>query len=135
MDEFVARAWENLLGRVDGPMSLRLVLQPMMAAILAVRAGLRDARAGRPFYIWAVVRHPLHRADLLREGWRDVGKVFVVAVVIDIVYQWIVFRWIHPVGLLIVAFFLACVPYLLIRGPVNRLMRSRLAARRAATCD
>ena len=53
-----------------------------------------------------------------------------MAIAIDIVYQWIVFRWIHPVGLLTVAFFLACVPYLLIRGPVNRLVRSRRTANR-----
>ena len=53
-----------------------------------------------------------------------------MAIVVDIVYQWIVFRWVHPIGMLIVAFFLACVPYLMIRGPVNRLVRSRLTEKR-----
>jgi hypothetical protein len=130
MEEFFARAWENMSGRVGGPMSFRLVLQPMIATILAVRAGLQDARAGRPPYAWSVFTDPVHRADLLRDGWKGVAKVFVMAIVIDIVYQWIVFRWIHPVGLLTVAFLLACVPYLLIRGPVNRLVRSRRAQRR-----
>jgi hypothetical protein len=125
MDELLARAWENMSGRIGGPMSFRLVLQPVVAAILAVRAGMRDARTGRPLYTWSVFTDPVHRADLLREGWRDVAKVFVMAIAIDVVYQWIVFRWIHPLGLLMVAFFLACVPYLLIRGPVNRLMRPR----------
>lgn len=130
MDDFFVRAWENLSGRVGGPMSFRLVVQPMIAAILAVRAGLRDARSGRPLYTWSVFHDPVHRAALLRDGWRDVAKVFIMAVLIDIVYQWTVFRWIHPGGLLLVAFFLACVPYLLIRGPVNRLVRSRRAQRR-----
>jgi hypothetical protein len=35
----------------------------------------------------------------------------------------IMFRWVHPGEVLIVAFLLACVPYLLIRGPVARLAR------------
>ena len=41
--------WEMLIGRIEGPLTLRLVLQPTMASFLAVRAGLKDARsAGRP---------------------------------------------------------------------------------------
>ena len=130
MEDFFSQAWNNLSGRIGGPMSFRLVLQPAVAVILAVRAGLRDARAGRPLYTKSVFTDPAHRAALLRDGWKDVAKVFVMAIVIDIIYQWIVFRWIHPVGLLTVAFVLACVPYVLIRGPVNRLVRSRQAARR-----
>jgi hypothetical protein len=54
-------------------------LQPGVAVILAIRAGLRDARAGRRPYFWAVLMDLDHRKDLLREGWKNVGKVFVVA--------------------------------------------------------
>jgi hypothetical protein len=130
MDDFFVRAWENLSGRVGGPMSFRLVLQPTIAAIIAVRAGMRDARADRPLYTKSVFTDSAHRAALLKDGWKDVAKVFVMAILIDCVYQWIVFRWIHPGGLVTVAFFLACVPYLLIRGPVNRLIRWRRVERR-----
>jgi hypothetical protein len=35
----------------------------------------------------------------------------------------IVLRWFYPGEALIVAFILACVPYLLLRGPVNRMGR------------
>ena len=41
--------------------------------------------------------------------------------VIDAVYQLMVFRWIYPGELLLVPFLLACVPYLLIRGLANRI--------------
>jgi hypothetical protein len=129
VDELLAQAWESIAGRAGGPFSFRLVLQPVMAAILAVRAGLNDARSGRPAYGWAVLTDRVHRADLLREGWRAVAKVVVLAAVIDVAYQLIVFGWIQPFGALTVAFFLAVFPYLLIRGPVNRLMRSRRAWR------
>jgi hypothetical protein len=121
MEDLLARIWENLGGRIGGPLSFRLILQPVVATVLAVRAGLQDARTGRPAYFWTILTSPADRRDLLREGWKAVAKVFVLAVIIDVVYQVIVFRWVYPVELLLVAFLLACVPYLLIRGPVNRL--------------
>jgi hypothetical protein len=38
-------------------------------------------------------------------------------------YQYIVLRWVHPVEALMVAVVLALVPYLLLRGPINRSSR------------
>jgi hypothetical protein len=67
-----------------------------VAVIFAIRAGLREARAGRPAYFWAVLMDLDHRKDLLRESWKDVGKIFVLAVVLDVICQLIVFRWLYP---------------------------------------
>jgi hypothetical protein len=50
MENVLARVWENLAGRVGGTLTFRLILQPTMAAILAIRAGLKDAREVRPAY-------------------------------------------------------------------------------------
>ena len=122
MDELVARIWENLGGRVEGPLTFRLILQPLVASILAIRAGIKDAREGRPAYFWAILTDAANRRDLLRDGWKSVAKVFTLAAIIDIVYQLIVFKWVYPVEVLILAFLLACVPYLVLRGPVNRLV-------------
>jgi len=121
MDDLLTRVWEHLGGRIGGPLTFRLILQPLVAAALAVRAGLLDARTGRAPYLWAILTNPAHRRDLLREGWKAVVNVFAVAVVIDVAYQLIVFRWVYLGEVLIVAFLLACVPYLLIRGPANRI--------------
>jgi hypothetical protein len=60
---------------------------------------------------------------MLREGWRDVGKVFVIAVVLDIIYQLIVIRWVYPGETLVVAAALALLPYLIVRGLVTRIVR------------
>jgi hypothetical protein len=46
MNDILVRIWENLGGRVGGPMSFRLRLQPAVAALLAIRAGMQDARTG-----------------------------------------------------------------------------------------
>ena len=121
MKDLLVRGWMNLFDRVGGPMTFRIILQPAMATLLAVVAGLRDAREGRPPYLWTVLTDPLQRANLLREGWKAVARVFVLALIMDIIYQLIVERWIYPLELLSVAIVLAVVPYLLVRGPVNRL--------------
>lgn len=123
MNEMLTRAWENLIGRLDGPFHFRLIIQPTIAAILALRAGLQDARGGRPAFFWAVVTVPDHRRELAQEGWKDVGKVFIVAVVLDSIYQLITNRGIYIGELLITGTVLAFVPYILLRGPVNRLAR------------
>lgn len=125
MEEMWTRFWENLFGRVGGPMTFRLILQPIMAAIFAVRSGLKDAKEGKPAYFWALFTNSVHRRDMLRDGWKSVGKVFVIAIIIDLVYQLIVFRWFYPVEALLVAAILAFIPYLVIRGPVSRIARRR----------
>jgi hypothetical protein len=45
MDELYTWVLKNLIGRVDGPLKFRLLLQPIVASIFAIRAGLQDARA------------------------------------------------------------------------------------------
>ena len=121
--EFFARVWEMLIGRVDGPFTLRLLLQPTVAAIFAIRAGLRDARESRPPYLWSIFTTHGPRRDLLRDGWTDIGKVFIAATVLDLTYELIVYRWIYPGQASIMAAVLAFIPYLLIRGPVTRIAR------------
>jgi hypothetical protein len=123
MDEILARVWEDLTGRVSGPMKFRLILQPVMAIIFATRAAIRDAREGQPPFLWAVFTDPRERQRLLQSGWKDVGKVFIIAMLIDAVYQVIVIRWLYPGELVVVAILLAIVPYLLVRGPLNRILR------------
>jgi hypothetical protein len=93
----------------------------VFAGAFAVRAGLRDARAGRPAYGWQVIRNAGRRIELVREGWQDVGKLFIAAVVVDIVYEVIVFGRIFPAQSIIVACVLAIPTYLVVRGPTNRV--------------
>ena len=123
MEHFLARIWETMCARVSGPLRFRLVLQPLMAVFFGVLGGLKDARAGKPPYFWALFTGAEGREQLLKEGWKSVGKVFILAVVLDVIYQWIVQRWIYPGETILVAVILAIVPYLLVRGPVNRIAR------------
>jgi hypothetical protein len=121
IQDYFARVWEMLTGRTEGPLSLRFMLQPTMAAIFAIRAGLKDSREHRAPYLWSVFTNPFDRRDLVQDGWRDIGKVFIIAVMLDLVYALIVHRWIFPGQALLVGTVLAIVPYGLIRGPVTRI--------------
>jgi hypothetical protein len=121
----VMRGWSQLAGRIEGPFVFRFVLQPTVAALLAIRAGLADARDGRSPYLWSVLSNPLERRQLIRHGFVDVSRVFVVAVLLDVIYQLMVFGWIYPVQALLVAGLLALLPYALVRGPVTRLAARR----------
>ncbi len=129
MDDTLARIGHDLIDRVTGPMKFRLVLQPLMAAFFAVRAGLADAKAGKSPYFWCLVSDPAQREDMLKDGWKSVGRVFILAVVLDVVYQIIVQRFVYPGETIIVAIILAIIPYLILRGLVTRLAR-RNAMRR-----
>src|SRR4051812_31289618 len=107
--------------RFSGPMNFRLLLQPLVATVLAVRAGLSDAREGRPAYFWTLLSDSSQRRDLVREGWKSIAKVFVMAVIIDLVYQYLFYGGVHILEALGIATLLAIVPYILFRGPVNRI--------------
>ena len=121
MDDFWMRVAEHMMDRVSGPMKFRLLLQPVMAVIFAIISGLKDARAGKPPYFWALLTNPDHREEMLKDGWKSVGKVFVLALVLDVIYQFIVQRFVYPFEALLVAFTLAILPYLLLRGLTTRI--------------
>src|SRR5271154_6796964 len=116
MDNVWVRFSTQLLARVSGPMKFRLVLQPCMAAFFAIRSGLADARAGKSPYFWCLVTDPAQRDDMLKDGWKSVSRVFILAIVLDVVYQIIVQHFVYPGETIIVAFVLAIVPYLILRG-------------------
>ncbi|MFZ0711284.1 MAG: hypothetical protein WAM53_14695 [Terrimicrobiaceae bacterium] len=52
------------------------------------------------------------------------SSVFVFALILDVICQFVVFRWVYPGETLLVATVLGNVPYLLVRGPVNRIASS-----------
>jgi hypothetical protein len=122
MDPIIARISHNLVGRVTGPMKFRLVLQPAMAIFFAIRGGLKDAQECKPPYFWGLFTDKGERESMLKNGWKSIGKVFILAIVLDVVYQIIEQHWVYPGEAVLVAIILAIVPYLLIRGPVNRIV-------------
>jgi hypothetical protein len=117
------RIVEDFFARLDGPLHFRFIVQPLMATIFAVIDGVKDAKAGKPPYFWDLLVTPGRRKALVKEGWKSVGKIFILAVILDVVYQLKVHSSVYAGELLIVAFVLAIAPYLVLRGPINRIVR------------
>jgi hypothetical protein len=122
LDMLFSRA-EHLFARAGGPLNFRLVVMPTVVTILAILADRRDAREGRPALLGAFFTDPVERRRLCRSGLEDIGKVFIVAIVLDSAYQLWVLRWIYPGEVLMVAVACAIVPYVLVRGLIIRSAR------------
>jgi hypothetical protein len=128
--ETLHRVWANLLARPGGPMTFRFILQPAMAVVAALRDGIRDARAGRRPYVSALlrgVRDPEGRSGRLWEGVVSTARILILGVVMDVIYQSIVLKTFYPAESAIIAILLAFVPYLLLRGPFERVARRWVA--------
>jgi hypothetical protein len=123
MPDVLTRISENLLARPNGPLALRFLIQPITASIFAIRDGLRDARNGRSPYFRTILTVADDRTMRLREGFAATGKIIILALILDTVYQLIEFTTFYPGEAPIVAIVLAFIPYLLIRGPATRIAR------------
>ena len=121
--EILIRGVEQLLGRAIGPLQFRLVVMPTVVTLLAIRAGLRDAREGQPAFLWGIISDASRRRQRMLAAWKDITRIFIVAIVLDTVYQLMVLRAFYVVQALIVAVACAIVPYVLFRGPTARLAR------------
>jgi hypothetical protein len=118
------RLWRDLLDRPGGPMTFRFILQPAMAIVAALRDGVHDARIGRRPYLWALmrgVRSDEGRVGRLWEGIVSTARILILGIVMDTIYQWVEFKTFYPVQAAVIAILLAFVPYLLLRGPIERL--------------
>lgn len=127
LGDVISRLWTDLLARPRGPFAFRFVLQPVMATVFAVRDGITDAKTGRSPYFWTVLRDPGRRRGRLVEGLRATGKIIAVGIAIDAMYQAKALGAFYPGEALGIALLLGFVPYLLIRGPAERIARRWIA--------
>jgi hypothetical protein len=129
----LSRAVDELMGRASGPMHLRLILQPCMATFLAIRAGIRDARQGQSPFLWTFLTVPGERKQLAKTVWKDIGKIFVIALLLDTIYQVIALHQFRILQTVLVAIVLAILPYVLLRGPVSRIARASKREKQVAS--
>jgi hypothetical protein len=119
----VERMWANLTGRPSGRMSFRFILQPSMAAIAAIRDGVKDARIGRSPLLRTVLHEPQKRTERLNEALNATARIILLGLAMDAIYQVTELETFYPGEALIIAILLAFLPYVLIRGPVARIAR------------
>ena len=128
--EDLDRMWKDILAAPGGPLTFRFILQPAMAAIAAFRDGVHDARLARTPYFLALLRGTRTaegRVGRLWEGIVSTARILILGVVMDLIYQWLVFKTFYPGQTAVIAILLAFVPYLLLRGPMERVARHWVA--------
>jgi hypothetical protein len=128
--QVLQRIWHDLINRPSGPISFRFILQPIMAAIVAIHDGRKDVRTGRSPYLSVLTSSRAESIRRLREGLTATARIILLGLAMDLIYQALVFKTFYPVEALLIALLLALVPYLLIRGPVARVIRWRRNAAR-----
>ena len=117
---------EDIPKRLTGPGRFRFLLQPLIASILGIRSGREDARAGRPPFIFGVLFRPEQRRLLLASGFQTIVNLLLMGILLDSLFQWVLFGTSYPGAALVVGPVLITVPYAVARALANRAARSRL---------
>jgi len=114
---------EELPQRFTGPGRFRFFLQPMIAIVLGIRGGLADARVGNPPYLFGLLFGSGRRRELFRSGAAAVSTLLAAGIVLDVVFQLVIYHSVHPGAALLVGPILICLPYALSRAMTARLAR------------
>jgi hypothetical protein len=120
---FSSQFLEELPRRFTGHGRLRFIMQPMLAILLGVRGGLADAKAGAPPYLFGLVFAAGRRRELLRSGAAAIGILLAMGIILDVVFQLVLYREVHPGAALVVGPILVCFPYALSRALTTRVGR------------
>jgi len=119
------RFFEDMWARLSGAGRLRFILQPLAALLVGMRDGIKDSRVGCPPFLAALVSHPARRADLLRSAFASVRDLVAIAIILDLISQFLIFQEIHPGAALVLGPVLIAVPYSISRALANRIARRR----------
>ncbi|MCJ7440138.1 MAG: hypothetical protein MUO25_00965 [Thermoanaerobaculaceae bacterium] len=112
---------EELPRWFTGPGRFRFILQPVFAILLGVRGGLADAKAGNPPYLLGLLLGAGRRRELLRSGLATVSTLLAMGIILDVVFQLVIYKAVHPGAALVVGPILICVPYALSRALTTRI--------------
>jgi hypothetical protein len=121
MDFFPRTFDEGLMARMTGPGKARFVVQPLIGIALGIRDGIEDAKQGRPPYFIQIVFESGHRGRTLKTSLRQISIPLAVGILLDIVFQWVIFHSIVLLGALIAGAILIAIPYAIARGLSNRI--------------
>ncbi len=115
---------EELPRRFTGPGRFRFILQPVTAILLGIRGGLRDVKAGHPPYLFGLLFVAERRGELLRSGVAAIRNLLALGIIMDIVFQMVLYQTVHPGAALLVGPILICFPYALSRALTTRFARN-----------
>jgi hypothetical protein len=114
---------EELPRRFTGSGRLRFILQPMTASFLGIRGGLADARTKNPPYLFILLFRAGRRTELLQSGAAALSTLLATGIILDVVFQLVLYRAVHPGVALLIGPIFICFPYALSRTLTASLVR------------
>ncbi len=112
---------EEIPQRFTGSGRLRFILQPIVSTFLGIRGGLHDAKEGNPPYLFGLLFGAEHRRELLRSTVAAVRNLLAVGIIMDLVFQLVLYHSVHPGAAAVIGPILICFPYALSRALTTRL--------------
>jgi len=120
---FSSQFLEELPQRFARSGRLRFILQPLLAILLGVRGGIADTKAGNPPYLFGLLFTSGQRRNLLRSAGEAIGILLAMGIILDVVFQLVLYREVHPGAALLIGPILICTPYALTNRLVRRFVR------------
>lgn len=114
-----------------GPGRLRFIIQPLVAILLGIRDGRRDAAAGDPPYVLAVLFVRGRRKEELSSALRSIITPLLVGFMVSLIVQHYIFRSVRLWHAIVFGIGLIALPYVVARGLTNRFIQLRRSGQRA----
>jgi hypothetical protein len=119
------RFWDDVFGRLHGPMTIRFYLQPTLAFIAALKDGIKDVRSGHKAFFWTALWNHTHERGRLQQGLVATSQMMLGGLAIDMIYQAREFDHFYPVEAVLMVLLLATIPYFVFRWVIERIVRRR----------
>jgi len=120
---FTHQFFQDIAARLSGPGRLRFFIQPLMAAALGFRDGRADARKEAVPFLWALACRHASRSELFRGALNSIRDVVAIAVLLDLIAQYLIFHNVRPGAALLVGPVLIAVPYTISRTITHLIAR------------
>ena len=116
---------DYLIELISGPGTFRFVLQPLISILLGVRDGRNDAKSSTPPILHLLRLQSDKRSEALKGRLHVLVLPLIFAVVLDSIFQILIFgiwrlQWALVVGVCLVG-----IPYILTREITNHTISSR----------
>lgn len=112
----------EITARLNGPLGFRFIIQPIIAILLGIIDGIKDARSGLPPYLIYLLFHPEIRGALLKSAGVSAVKPIIIGIITDAIAQYLIFNTVRPVEAVFLGTMIIAIPYVLSRGLTNRIV-------------
>ena len=125
--------WEGMMRELtSGQGQFRLLLLLAVALVLGIRAGIADAREGTLPFGRRLREANEPRADLMKDSVKRALNPLALAFILDVILQRLTLGYVRPLAAIIVAAVLVWLPFVIVRGIMNRFWRRSHHGRRRA---